>query len=183
MRDAVVAELIDSLDLKGKSDRVSALPFDEVLPGAAGFARHLEAPMVGRERELAFLRHAFDRAVKEQACQLVTVFGVGGVGKSRLMAAFVEGLGDRASILRGRCPPYGEGVTFWPLAEALIEVSGLNEADLPQTARAKLAALVGSDERADGSRSASARRSGSRAASPLRRRHYGRSECCSNDWQ
>ena len=91
----------------------------EVTPGAAGFARHLDAPIVGRERELSLLRDVFDRTVTDQSCQLFTVLGVGGVGKSRLMAAFVDEVGDRATILRGRCLPYGEGITFYPLAEAL----------------------------------------------------------------
>ena len=118
----------------------------EVTPGAAGFARHLDAPMVGRERELALLRSAFDRTVSDQACQLFTILGVGGVGKSRLMAAFVDELGDRATVLRGRCLPYGEGITFYPLAEALIEIADLHEADTPEAARAKLAALAGSGD-------------------------------------
>ncbi len=61
------------------------------------------------------------------------------------MAAFVEELGDRATVLRGRCLPYGEGITFYPLAEALIEIADLHEADTPEAARAKLAALAGSE--------------------------------------
>ncbi len=148
-RDAVITEPIDHLGLKGKTDPVPAFRLIEVTPGAAGFSRHLDAPMVGRERELSLLRSAFERTVTDQACQLFTVLGVGGVGKSRLTAAFVEGLGDRATVLRGRCLPYGEGITFWPVAEALIDVADLNEADTPQAARGKLAALVGSDERAE----------------------------------
>jgi class 3 adenylate cyclase/tetratricopeptide (TPR) repeat protein len=145
VRDAVTAEPVDALDLKGKTDPVPAYRLVDVMQGAAGFARHLDAPMVGRERELALLRGAFDRIVSDQACQLFTILGVGGVGKSRLMAAFVEELGDRATILRGRCLPYGEGITFYPLTEALIEIADLREADTPEAARAKLATLVGSD--------------------------------------
>ena len=97
VRDAVTAEPVDALDLKGKTDPVPAYRLIDVTAGAAGFARHLDAPMVGRERELALLRSAFERTVGDQACQLFTVLGVGGVGKSRLMAAFVEELGDRAT--------------------------------------------------------------------------------------
>ena len=145
VRDAVTAEPVDALDLKGKTDPVPAHRLIDVTAGAAGFARHLDAPMVGRERELALLRSAFERTVSDQACQLFTVLGVGGVGKSRLMAAFVDELGDRATVLRGRCLPYGEGITFYPLAEALIEIADLHEADTPEVARAKLATLVGSD--------------------------------------
>jgi class 3 adenylate cyclase/tetratricopeptide (TPR) repeat protein len=149
IRDAVIAEPIDPLDLKGKTDPVTAFRLLEVTPGAAGFARHLDAPIVGRERELALLRSAFERTVIDQACQLFTVLGVGGVGKSRLMAAFVDGLGGRATVLRGRCLPYGKGITFWPLAEGLVEAADLADVDTPEAARGKLAALVGADERAE----------------------------------
>ncbi len=149
VRDAVIVEPMNPLTAKGKTDPVSAFRLLEVTPGAAGFSRHLDAPMVGRERELALLRSAFERTVSDQACQLFTVLGVGGVGKSRLMAAFIDELGDRATVLRGRCLPYGEGITFYPLAEALLDIANLNEADTPQAARAKLAALAGSGEDAD----------------------------------
>ena len=123
VRDAVTAESVEDLILKGKADPVPAYRLIEVTPGAAGFARHLDAPIVGRERELSLLRDVFDRTLTDQACQLFTVLGVGGVGKSRLLAAFVDGIADRATILRGRCLPYGEGITFYPLAEALIDVA------------------------------------------------------------
>ena len=144
VRDAVIVEPIDALHAKGKTDPVPAFRLIEVTQGAAGFARHLDAPMVGRERELALLRGAFERTVSDQACQLFTILGVGGVGKSRLMSAFLDELGDRATVLRGRCLPYGEGITFYPLAEALLEIADLHEADSPEAARAKLAALAGS---------------------------------------
>ena len=146
VRDAVVAEPIADLSLKGKADPVPAHRLIEVVPGAAGFARHLDAPIVGRERELSLLRDVFDRTVTDQSCQLFTVLGVGGVGKSRLMAAFTDELGARATILRGRCLPYGEGITFYPLAEALIDVAGLSENDTPEAARRKLAVLAGDDD-------------------------------------
>ena len=118
--------------MKGKADPVPAYRLIEVTPGAAGFARHLDAPIVGRKRELSLLRDVFDRTVTDQSCQLFTVLGVAGVGKSRLLAAFVDGVGDRATVLRGRCLPYGEGITFYPLAEALIEIADLNETDTPE---------------------------------------------------
>ena len=95
------------------------------------------------------MRDVFDRTVTDHSCQLFTVLGVGGVGKSRLLAAFVGELADRATVLRGRCLPYGEGITFYPLAEALIEVADLRETDAADQTRAKLVALVGGDEDAD----------------------------------
>ena len=145
VRDAVVAEAVADLSLKGKADPVPAHRLIEVVPGAAGFARHLDAPIVGRERELSLLRDVFERTVTDQSCQLFTVLGVGGVGKSRLMAAFTDELGAQATILRGRCLPYGEGITFYPLADALIDVAGLRENDTPEEARRKLAVLAGDD--------------------------------------
>lgn len=148
VRDAVTVEPVEALSLKGKTDPVLAHRLIDVRAGAAGFARHLDAPIVGRERELALLRDAFERTVTDQACQLFTILGAGGVGKSRLLAAFVEDLGDRAAILHGRCLPYGEGITFYPLTEALIEAADLHEADTSEAARAKLAALAGPGERA-----------------------------------
>jgi class 3 adenylate cyclase/tetratricopeptide (TPR) repeat protein len=145
VRDAVVAEPVAELSLKGKADPVPAHRLIGVTPGAAGFARHLDAPIVGRERELSLLRDVFERTVTDQSCQLFTVLGVAGVGKSRLLSAFVAEVADRATVLRGRCLPYGEGITFYPLAEALIEFADLSEADSPESARRKLTDLAGDD--------------------------------------
>jgi DNA-binding SARP family transcriptional activator/tetratricopeptide (TPR) repeat protein len=149
VRDAVLAERIDPSSVQGSAHPTSAYRLIDVASGVAGFARHLDAPIVGRERELSLLQSAFDRTVSDQACQLFTVLGAAGVGKSRLLAAFVEELGDRATVLRGRCLPYGEGITFYPLAEALIDVADLNECDTPMVSRAKLAALAQRGEDAD----------------------------------
>jgi tetratricopeptide (TPR) repeat protein len=145
VRDAVSVEPTETLVVKGKAEPVVAYRLLELDPAAAGFARHLDAPIVGRERELALLANAFERTVTDRACQLFTVLGVGGVGKSRLMAAFVGGL-EGVTVLRGRCLPYGDGITFWPLTEALIEVAGLDETDSPDEARAKLTDLAGGGE-------------------------------------
>ena len=67
--------------------------------------------MVGRERELARLRQTFEVAITDRSCQLFTVLGTPGVGKSRLVEEFLGSLGE-ATVLRGRCLPYGEAITF-----------------------------------------------------------------------
>ena len=59
------------------------------------------------------------RPPSASACHLFTVLGAAGVGKSRLVAEFLDGLGERATVVRGRCLPYGEGITFWPLLEVV----------------------------------------------------------------
>ena len=78
VRDAIDVEALEPLDLKGKSEPVPAFRLLRVIPGAAGFLRRLDAPMVGRTRELELLRGAFERAISDGACQLFTVLGVGG---------------------------------------------------------------------------------------------------------
>ncbi len=117
VRDAVVAEPIAPLDLKGKSEPVKAWRLVDVLPGVAGVTRRLDTPLVGRVVELARLRAALDQVVLERSCRVVTVLGDAGVGKSRLAAELVTSLGDDAHVLEGRCLPYGNGITYWPLVE------------------------------------------------------------------
>ena len=87
-------------------------------------ARGGASPLVGRERQLDALSAAFDAAAGDRVCHLVTVLGPAGVGKSRLVDEFTEALGDRATILRGRCLSYGEGITYWPLAELVRDLAG-----------------------------------------------------------
>jgi class 3 adenylate cyclase/tetratricopeptide (TPR) repeat protein len=123
-RDAVEVEPVEPLELKGKSERVSAYRLLSIDPGAEGRARRLDSPMVGRERERALLERAYERAAGERGCHLFTVLGAAGVGKSRLLAEFLKGLGDSATVVGGRCLPYGEGITFWPLLEALRKLYG-----------------------------------------------------------
>ena len=100
VRDAVLADALDPLAVKGKSEPLSVFRVQKVDPAAAGFARRLDAPIVGRQRELSLLLGAFDRSVSDQASQLFTVLGVGGVGKSRLLEAFVViGMRVRAIVV------------------------------------------------------------------------------------
>ena len=82
--------------------------------------------MVGRSHERDRLTQAFEHAVGLRSCQLLTVLGGAGVGKSRLVAEVTDALGDRATVAAGRCLPYGDGLTWWPLVEAL-GASGLFE--------------------------------------------------------
>lgn len=128
VRDAVQIEALEPFQLKGKSERVPAFRLVSVDPSAAGFARHLDIRLVGRRRELALLRQAWERVVEESGCHLFTLLGEAGVGKSRLVGELVDGLGDSATVLRGRCLHYGEGITFWPLVEALMPMGGRVEA-------------------------------------------------------
>jgi predicted ATPase/class 3 adenylate cyclase len=142
IRDAVVAEPVDPLVVKGKAEPLSALRLVSVAPGALGVARRLDSPLVGRQPELALLRQAFDGAVRGRTCHLFTVLGSAGTGKSRLIQEFLRQVEPVATILRGRCLPYGEGITFWPVAEAVREAAGLSPIDPPSAILAKLESLL-----------------------------------------
>ncbi|HEY3009942.1 MAG TPA: BTAD domain-containing putative transcriptional regulator, partial [Micromonosporaceae bacterium] len=78
-----------------------------------------DTPYVGRRDELERLRGAFDRSVQEGRATLVTVIGEAGVGKSRLAREFATSVEPAAQVVTGHCPPYGDGITFWPLREIL----------------------------------------------------------------
>jgi class 3 adenylate cyclase len=119
VRDAVEVEALAPLILKGKSEPVAAFRLLSVDRLAPGLARRLDAPLVGRERELRLLRDVWGRTVEESDCHLFTLLGVAGVGKSRLVAELIEHAGGAVTTLSGRCLPYGEGITFWPIIEAL----------------------------------------------------------------
>jgi class 3 adenylate cyclase/tetratricopeptide (TPR) repeat protein len=124
VRDAVDVEAVAPLQLKGKGDPVPAYRLLAIEPGAEGRVRRLDSPMVGRDRERALLERAYERAVGESACHLFTILGAAGVGKSRLVTEFLDVVHDQAVVVSGRCLPYGEGITFWPLLEIVRALYG-----------------------------------------------------------
>jgi class 3 adenylate cyclase/tetratricopeptide (TPR) repeat protein len=138
VKDAVTVEAIPPLPLKGKSEPVPAYRLIEVHRGREGVARRFDTPLVGRDKEMARIEHAFERAVERASCELDTVVGEAGVGKSRLVREVVADLRDRAEILQGRCLPYGEAMTLWPLAEAIRQAAGIADDDPVDAARGKL---------------------------------------------
>ena len=87
-------------------------------------ALQLDAPLVGRDEEMQRLEAAYRRANRERLTMLVNVTGEAGLGKTRLVHEFVARLGGEASVLTGRCLPYGEGITFWPLREVVRQAGG-----------------------------------------------------------
>ena len=149
VRDAVRVEATEPLPLKGKAEPVPAFRLLEVLAGAPALTRRLDSPMVGRDGELRQVLEAFDRVERGRSCELVTIVGEAGVGKSRLTMEVLSRLAGRATVLEGRCLPYGEGITFWALAEMVRRAAGIDEADPPAHALAKIAGLLnGNDDAA-----------------------------------
>ena len=145
VRDSVDAGAVEPLELKGKEERVPAWRLLGVRDVVSA-PRNLDSPMVGRERQLSQLGQAFEAAVEDVSCQLFTLLGSAGVGKSRLVEEFISGAEKRATILRGRCLPYGEGITYFPVVEAIKQAAGLSDFDLPDVVETKVCSVLEGDE-------------------------------------
>jgi class 3 adenylate cyclase/tetratricopeptide (TPR) repeat protein len=144
--DRVVAEPADPVRIGG---RVDPLPSWRLVDVSAKPIRAVRsAPFVGRAVELELLHNTFTRAVRDRRAHLATLFGEPGIGKSRLVHEFAEGI-ERATILRGRCLPFGEGVTYWALAEMVKQSAGISDDDPIAEAFEKLRACCESDAIAD----------------------------------
>ena len=131
-------EPLADLDLKGKQEPVAAYRLIDVAPATATAPRRLEGPMVGRRDELEQLTSVLKRVTSDRRCHLFTVVGGAGVGKSRLIREFVASFDPEERVLRGRCLPYGDGITYWPIMEILREAAGIEPTDTADEARAKL---------------------------------------------
>jgi tetratricopeptide (TPR) repeat protein len=153
VRDAVVVEALDRLELKGKSEPVEAFRLVEVRGDTQGHARALDSPMVGRDKELQLLRQALERATTERTSQLFTLLGSAGVGKSRLVHEFLTTSTEGVRVLRGRCLSYGDGVTYYAIGEIVHQAAGITDTDSADVAAAKVRDLVGDAD--DGERIAS----------------------------
>jgi class 3 adenylate cyclase len=117
------------LDLKGKSEPVSAYPLVAVREIAE---RSHAFRFVGRERELQQVADAWERALAGPHCELVTVVGDPGIGKSRLVAEALTRID--AHVVRGRCLSYGEGITYWPVLEVVTQLAELPRDELAANA-------------------------------------------------
>ena len=121
-RDAIASEPLGSLLVKGKRRAFAAYRLVDVRSDVAGHRRRFDLPIVGRVSELSQMRREFERTIANRSCRLVTVLGAAGVGKSRMVREFLAYAQASATVLRGRCPPYGAGITYWPVKEALSEL-------------------------------------------------------------
>ena len=147
VRDAVVVEPSGPRALK-RGATIRALTVLEVLAHAPGVARRFDTPFVGRERQRALLETVFRNAVGDSTCHLVTIFGEAGVGKSRLVQEFTSDLAEGVTVLHGRCLPYGEGITYWPLAEIVRELTRAEGPDSGKQLAAVIEARLTGDEKA-----------------------------------
>jgi class 3 adenylate cyclase/tetratricopeptide (TPR) repeat protein len=144
---AIVYEDTGVHSLKGKAEPTSLFRAVRVIALRRGTARlpGLEPPFVGRERELRLVKELFHASAEDRRTHLVSVLGVGGIGKSRLAWEFekyIDGLAADTWWHWGRCLAYGEGVAFWALAEMVRGRAGIVEDEEPASAAAKLAAVL-----------------------------------------
>ncbi len=144
-RDAVLVEPVPDLVLKGKQAPVQASRLIAIVEGVQGHVRRLDQKLVNRERELELLRTTFTLAIRDRAPQLITLVGVPGVGKSRLvseLASTLDGGSEPIVWHVGRCMPYGEGASFAALAEIARSSTGIYEDEGSEAAAARLRASI-----------------------------------------
>jgi class 3 adenylate cyclase/tetratricopeptide (TPR) repeat protein len=144
---AIVFEPVGEQELKGKVSPVPAYRALRVVAqrGGVGRGEQLEAPFMGRDTELRLVKDLFHAAPREKRPRLVSIIGQAGIGKSRLAWEFLKYIdGIKMTVLwhQGRSPAYGEGISFWALAEMVRSRVGLLELDDPATTRSKLAAAL-----------------------------------------
>jgi class 3 adenylate cyclase len=143
-------EQLQPVQVKGKAQRVAIWrPLRARSRFGSDLTRTHSTPLVGRELEKPLLIGTFERSAQQRSCQLVTVVGEPGVGKSRLCAElfhYIEQRPDLVSWRQGRCLPYGQGIAFWALGEIVKAECGILESDSPQQAESKLERALPEDD-------------------------------------
>jgi class 3 adenylate cyclase/tetratricopeptide (TPR) repeat protein len=140
-RAQIEVEFMAPLNLKGKAEPVPAYRLVRVTAQAAAEAGS-STPFVGRDEEMGQMSGTLSDAISRRHARLVTVVGDAGVGKSRLIREFAAGATEQARLVRGRCLPYGEGITFWPLAEVVRDAAGITNEDSPRVATRRIDLLL-----------------------------------------
>jgi tetratricopeptide (TPR) repeat protein len=143
VRGSVAVDQGAALTLRGRAQPVRGYRVVGV-DADPGRQDRLRPAFVGREDELEQLWTAFERSSRERTCVLLTVLGAAGIGKSRLVEEFRASVSARARIVAGRCLPYGEGITFWPVAEAVKDACGISDDDPRDVARGRIEVTVAS---------------------------------------
>ena len=144
-------EELEPAQVKGKTEPLALYrPLAARARFGSDVTRTHTAPLVGRELEKPLLIGTFERSAQQRSCQLVTIVGEPGVGKSRLCAELFGYIEDRPEQLvrwrQGRCLPYGEGIAFWALGEIVKAECGILESDSPEEVEAKLERALPADE-------------------------------------
>jgi class 3 adenylate cyclase/tetratricopeptide (TPR) repeat protein len=146
VRRHVEALALPPIVVKGKAEPTRMYELLQVSAGQESTSPRLDAPMVGRRDNAAMLGWALARATTDRNCRVVTIMGPAGVGKSRLVHEFLTSASESATVIRGRCLPYGEGITFWPLAEVVKQAAGITDDVTRERATGMIADLLAGSE-------------------------------------
>ncbi|MFK3967938.1 ATP-binding protein [Ensifer adhaerens] len=119
-----------------------------VIERATGFQHRFETPFIGRKRQLAMIGTIFADLASNRACHLLTVLGEAGVGKSRLVSEVAGNLPGEMIVAHGRCLPYGDGITYRPLADIVREITRVGADDLGKQSVAAIAEILAGVDKA-----------------------------------
>jgi class 3 adenylate cyclase/tetratricopeptide (TPR) repeat protein len=144
--DAVDAEAAEPIVAKGKAEPVRAWRLLGVRGGIEAARRRPDTSIVGRDREVAWLQRQRREVARDRSPRLALVVGPAGIGKSRIVAAFRHAARGSATVLRGRCLAYGQGITWWPIGEVMREAAGIVQTDTPEGAVRRLRELLAGEE-------------------------------------
>src|SRR5436190_9256604 len=144
---AVAYEPAGEHELKGKEEKATLWRAQRIVSARRGELRSdgLEAPFVGRDRELRQVKELFHASAEESKAHLVSITGIAGIGKSRLgweFYKYFDGIVESVWWHRGRCLAYGEGVTYWALADMVRMRCRIGEDEEPESAWRKLRATL-----------------------------------------
>ena len=131
----VETEDLGPIEIRGRAEPVWA--WLAISANGAASARVVITPLIGRDQELELLQNTYSRAIRDRRAHLFTIYGEPGVGKTRLANEFLESL-EGATVVSGRALPYGESITYWPLAEMVKNVAGIADDDPLDVAIEKL---------------------------------------------
>jgi class 3 adenylate cyclase/tetratricopeptide (TPR) repeat protein len=148
VRDHVHLEEVGPLELKGKRERTLAYRLLSISVGLDASGARPEPPLVGRTEELKAVLAAFARSVEGRESALLTVLGPAGLGKSRLAREFITRVEGEALVLSGRCLPYGDAITFWPVAEIVKGACGIADDEPQAETLTKIDAVVAGSKNA-----------------------------------
>ena len=147
VRRAVVVEFGSPRALK-HGERFPAISVVNVIARATGFQRRFETQFVGRTRQRAMIETIFGSLVSSRTCHLLIVLGEAGLGKSRLVSEVAGSLPSETIVGHGRCQPYGEGVTYWPLADIVREITRAAVGDPGKQPAAAIAEILAGHDKA-----------------------------------
>jgi class 3 adenylate cyclase/tetratricopeptide (TPR) repeat protein len=140
-REVIELEEVEPIRAKNKEEPVRAYKAIRVI-GAVTVTRQSRTKTWGRGTELERLGEIWEVVREEKRPYLATLIGPTGIGKSRLVEEVVRAAGDDTVVLEGRCLPYGEGITYWPVVEIIRSAAGIAHDDDTATVSSKLGVLL-----------------------------------------